>query len=75
MVYTRTDGTETYLVALNPTGVKRTVTIPAQTSEKAGKKLAPVLMTGNASYKVTAKGDVLTMQPTSAMIVKVNRGN
>lgn len=75
MVYTRTDGTETYLVALNPTGVKRTVTIPSQTSEKAGKKLSPVLMTGKASYKVTAKGDVLTMQPTSAMIVKVNRDN
>ena len=33
------------------------------------------VMTGNASYKVTAKGDVLTMQPTSAMIVKVNRGD
>lgn len=71
MVYTRTDGTETYLVALNPTGVKRSVTIPSQSGEKAGKSLVPVLQTGKSTYKVTKNGDVLTMQPTSVMIVKV----
>ena len=71
MVYTRTDGKETYLIALNPTGIKRTVTIPSQTVEKSGKRLEPVLMAGKAAYKVTSKGDVLTMQPTSVMIVKV----
>ena len=73
MVYTRTDGEQTYLIALNPTGIVRTVTIPSQTSEKAGKKLTPALSCGKkgSSYKVTAQGDVIKLQPTSAMILRV----
>ena len=71
MVYTRTDGSDTFLVALNPTGAKKTVTIPSQTSFKAGKSLTPVMMSGKGAYKVTAKGDVVVLQPTSALIVKV----
>lgn len=76
MVYTRSNGTETYLVALNPTGVKRSVTIPSQTELKAGsylagKKATPALIEGQATYKVTAAGDLITMGPTSVLIVKV----
>lgn len=71
MVYTRSDGEDSYLVALNPTGSKKTVTIPSQTSLKAGKSLTPVLMAGKASYKTSKKGDVITMNGTSALIVKL----
>ena len=71
MVYTRSDGSDTFLVALNPTGAKKTVTIPSQTGLKAGKQLIPVMMSGKGTYKVTAKGDVIVLQPTSALIVKV----
>lgn len=71
MVYTRSDGNETYLIALNPTGTKKQVTVPSQTSLKNGKSITAVMLSGKATYKVTAKGDVLTMQPTSAIIVKL----
>ena len=37
----------------------------------AGKTLEPVLMSGKASYKATKKGDVVTMTPVSAVILKI----
>ncbi len=74
MVYTRScsgadgadgaDGAETFLIALNPTGVKRVVTINEQLGET-------VLVEGKASHKATKKGEVLTMGPTSVLIVRV----
>lgn len=71
MVYTRSDGNETYLIALNPTAAKKTVNIGAQTACAAGKTIEPVLMSGKAAYKVTKKGDVISMNPVSAIIVKI----
>jgi len=70
MVYTRSDGDSIYLVALNPTGVKKTVTIAPMTSLKKG-TLVPEVSEGKVTYKISKKGDVLTMGPTSVMIVKI----
>ena len=71
MVFTRSDGESTYLVALNPTAAKRTVNVGALSGLKAGTTLKSVMMSGKASYKVTEKGDTITMNPVSAMIVKI----
>lgn len=68
MVFLRTDGEETYLVALNPTGVSRTVTIAPQT---AGSAASTILVEGKGSYKATRKGDTINLAPTSVLIVKV----
>lgn len=71
MVYTRSDGKSTFLVALNPTGVKQTVVVPATPGLKRGSTLAPVLSCGKASLRATGRGDILTMEPTSVFIAKL----
>ena len=68
MVYKRTDGENTLLVALNPTGKTQTVLVPAD-----GEKGAPttLLSFGKASVKCTSKGDKVSMGPTSVLIVQL----
>lgn len=68
MVYKRSDGKETYLIALNPTSSAKKVVIPACADRKV---LSTVLSSGKASYKAGSKGDVISMGPVSALIVKV----
>lgn len=69
MVYTRSDGEECYLVALNPTGARRTVAIPSLKGAKSSPK--PVMLSGKASCHITPKGTVVAMEPVSAMIVRI----
>lgn len=69
MVYTRSDGEECYLVALNPTGVRRTVAIPSLKGAKSSPK--PVMLSGKACCHITSKGTVVAMEPVSAMIVRI----
>ena len=71
MMYLRSDGNETYFIALNPTSAKKTVNVGQLSGLAAGKTLEPVLMSGKASYKATKKGDVVTMNPVSAVILKI----
>ena len=71
MMYLRSDGKATYFIALNPTSAKKTVNVGQLSGLAAGKALEPVLMSGKASYKPTKKGDVITMNPVSAIIVKI----
>lgn len=66
MVYTRSDGEQTYLIALNPTGAKQSVTLPGLSGKKAS--LKPVLSSGKASCNLSAKGARLVMGPTSVFI-------
>ena len=68
MVYKRSDGKETYLIALNPTSSAKKVVIPACADRKV---LSTVLSSGKVSYKAGSKGDVISMGPVSALIVKV----
>ena len=70
MVYTRSLYGETWIVVLNPTGKKQSVTLPAMTSLSKG-EILPRLSAGKTSYKVTSKGDVVTMGPTSVFIAKI----
>ena len=69
MVYLREGEDGTYLVALNPTGKTRKLTL----SHIAGKTgtLAPEILEGKASYKASAKSDTISMGPTSVLIVKL----
>ncbi|MCR5326385.1 MAG: alpha-glucosidase C-terminal domain-containing protein [Bacteroidales bacterium] len=67
MVYTRTDGKESYLIALNPTSKKQTLTLDA--NHPAAE---PVMCFGKAVYKPSKKGDRLTLPPVSALIVRIN---
>lgn len=71
MVYTRSDGKSTFLVALNPTGAKQTVVIPATPGLKRGATLPAVLSCGKATLRATGRGDILTMEPTSVYIAKI----
>ncbi len=66
MVYLRTDGKETYLIALNPTGKKQELMLDKRST-------APVVVRsfGKATYKPVRKGDKLSMAPVSALIVKL----
>ena len=66
MVYLRTDGKDTYLVALNPTARKQEITLG-----KLSDAPQTALSFGKAVYKPTRKGDRLTMWPVSALIVKL----
>lgn len=70
LLYTRSDGDETYLVALNPTGRKVTVNMDKINDLKKG-NLEPVMMAGKGSYKFGKKNDVLTLEATTAMILKI----
>ena len=66
MVYTRSDGAQTWIVALNPTGKKQTVSLPADVVPKKGN------VTPEISYgKVSLKGGKLSMGPTSVFIARL----
>lgn len=69
MVYKRSDGKQNYLVALNPTSSSRKVVIPACADRKV---LSTVMSSGKASYKLSPKGDVISMGPVSVLIVKLS---
>lgn len=77
MVYLRTDGEETILVALNPTAEPRKLSLSSEISafrhETAGMKgnVAPLLSTGKASYRCTSSCDNLTLGPVSGIVIRL----
>ena len=77
MVFLRSNGKDTYLIALNPTGERKTLTLSSEISDykcvtKGAKGLvAPAKSLGKATYKCSGKGDVLTLGATSALIVRL----
>lgn len=72
MVYLRSDGVRTYLVALNPTSSQQSVNIAPQSGMNPGTVIAPVLSSGKTKYKTGKAHDTITMGPVSAMIVKIS---
>lgn len=77
MVYLRSNGKETFLIALNPTGTRKSLTINDEISSyrsmTEGVKgiVNPVASLGKCSYKRTGKGDVLTLDATSGIIIRL----
>ena len=77
MIYLRTNGIETFLIALNPTGTRKSVKVNAEVAEyrSATKDIkgnvVPVKTLGKGSYKRTPKGDTITLEPTSGIIVRL----
>lgn len=77
MVYLRSNGKETFLIALNPTGTRKSLTlndeISSYRSMTEGVKgiVNPVASLGKGSYKCTGKGDVLTLDATSGIIIRL----
>ena len=77
MIYLRTNGIETFLIALNPTGTRKSVNVNAEVAEyrSATKDIkgnvVPVKTLGKGSYKRTPKGDTITLEPTSGIIVRL----
>lgn len=77
MVYLRSNGKETFLIALNPTGIRKILTlndeISSYRSMTEGVKgiVNPVASIGKGSYKRTGKGDVLTLDATSGIIIRL----
>ena len=77
MVYLRTDGEESILVALNPTAESRKLSLSSEISafrhETAGMKgnVAPLLSTGKASYRCTSSCDNLTLGPVSGIVIRL----
>lgn len=77
MVYLRSNGKETFLIALNPTGTRKILTlndeISSYRSMTEGVKgfVNPVASLGKGSYKRTGKGDVLTLDATSGIIIRL----
>lgn len=77
MVYLRTNGKETLLIALNPTGTRKSLTlndeISSYRSMTEGVKgiVNPVAYLGKCSYRRTGKGDVLTLDATSGIIIRL----
>lgn len=77
MVYLRSNGKETFLIALNPTGTRKCLTlndeISSYRSMTEGVKgiVNPVASIGKCSYKRTGKGDVLTLDATSGIIIRL----
>lgn len=77
MVYLRSNGKETFLIALNPTGTRKILTlndeISSYRSMTEGVKgiVNPVASIGKCSYKRTGKGDVLTLDATSGIIIRL----
>lgn len=77
MVYLRSNGKETFLIALNPTGTRKSLTlndeISSYRSMTEGVKgiVNPVASLGKCSYKRTGKGDVLTLNATSGIIIRL----
>ena len=70
MVYTRSDGNDTWIIALNPTGKKQTVTLPVSLAPQKG-NIPPEQSFG----KVSLKGGSLSMDPTSIFIARLPRPN
>ena len=77
MVYLRSNGKETFLIALNPTGERKTIVLDDEisgyrsaTSSVKG-NVEPLMSLGKSSYKRTSKGDVLTLNATSGMIIRL----
>lgn len=77
MVYLRSNGKETFLIALNPTGTRKSLTLNDEVSSyrsmTEGVKgiVNPVVSLGKCSYKRTGKGDVLTLDATSGIIIRL----
>lgn len=71
MVYKRSDGKDTYIVALNPTSSLKRVKIAPCADRKV---LGIVMASGQTDYKAGSKEDVITLGPVSAMIVQVSAG-
>lgn len=77
VVYLRSNGKETFLIALNPTGTRKSLTlndeISSYRSMTEGVKgiVNPVASLGKCSYKRTGKGDVLTLDATSGIIIRL----
>lgn len=77
MVYLRSNGKETFLIALNPTGTRKSLTLNDEVSSyrsmTEGVKgiVNPVASLGKCSYKRTGKGDVLTLDATSGIIIRL----
>ena len=77
MVYLRSNGKETFLIALNPTGERKTIVLDDEisgyrsaTSSMKG-NVEPLMSLGKSSYKRTSKGDILTLNATSGMIIRL----
>lgn len=66
MVYKRTSGDETYIVALNPSGKSVSTSIAA-----SGRKAKAMIVSGKASYKPGKDGDTVKMSGVSAAIFKL----
>lgn len=77
MVYLRSNGKETFIIALNPTGTRKSLTLNDEVSSyrsmTEGVKgiVNPVASLGKCSYKRTGKGDVLTLDATSGIIIRL----
>lgn len=77
MVYLRSNGKETFLMALNPTGTRKSLTLNDEVSSyrsmTEGVKgiVNPVASLGKCSYRRTGKGDVLTLDATSGIIIRL----
>lgn len=77
MVYLRSNGKETFLIALNPTGTRKSLTLNDEVSSyrsmTEGVKgiVNPAASIGKCSYKRTGKGDVLTLEATSGIIIRL----
>lgn len=77
MVYLRSNGKETFLIALNPTGTRKSLTLNDEVSSyrsmTEGVKgfVNPVASLGKGSYKRTRKSDVLTLDATSGIIIRL----
>lgn len=77
MVYLRSNGKETFLIALNPTGTRKSLTLNDEISSyrsmtKGVKGIVnPVASLGKCSYRRTGKGDVLTLDATSGIIIRL----
>lgn len=67
--YKDSDGEHTYLIALNPTGTKQSVTLPGFNGKNGS--LKPALCSGKVSCKLSSKGAKLVMGPTSVLICKL----
>lgn len=69
MVYLRSCGDETFLVALNPTGSEKYVKISHRASFTGRAK--DIISEGKASFKASAEGDRIILGPASLLIVRL----
>lgn len=69
MVYRRSADYEDYVIAINPSGKKVKATINAQGASRS----SIVYSTGKGTYRIQpkGKGDIITLDPCSAIIVKI----